>query len=125
MAREKRTENFKLALRMLLAAVGDGALDEVRFRPENYRDILATTWEEMHTFDLLEALGPTGEFVFTGRGWTAAVLSTGARRDKAFTERLEKLFALMKGFVKGRKEPGHCANARFGGQDGATRRLDF
>ena len=73
MAREKRTENFQLALKLLLDAVGDRALDEVSFRAENYKEILTTAWEEMQTFGLLEALGPTGEFIFTGRGWTAAV----------------------------------------------------
>jgi hypothetical protein len=41
----------------------------------------------------------------TGRGWTAALLVTRARLEKAFEDRIANLFSTMKRFVKGRHEP--------------------
>jgi len=103
LAREERTDNFKLALKTLLKAVGDSALDEVTFDPSTYPDILKTTWEELQGFELIEAL-PTGHYIFTGRGWTASLITTGMRYEQSFTTRIGTLFAALKAPVKGRSE---------------------
>jgi hypothetical protein len=50
--RQERTDNFKFALKTLLSAIGDAALDEVFFEPKSFADILGTTWEEMRSLEL-------------------------------------------------------------------------
>src|SRR6266478_5648111 len=102
LAREERTDNFKLALKTLLEAVGDSALDEVSFDPNAYQDILQTTWDELVGLELVEML--VGQYLLTGRGWTAALLTTGVRDQESFKQRLGKLFSTMKGLVKDRKD---------------------
>jgi hypothetical protein len=102
-AREERSKNLAVALQTMVDAVGDSALDEVSFDGARYPSILTTTWDELLSIGLIEAL-PTGEYVLTGRGWTAGVLSTGRVNVDPFRERLQRLFAELKRFVKGRKE---------------------
>jgi len=104
LARQERTANFKLALTTLLEAVGDYALAEVLFDPNAHPDILKTTWEDLEKIALIEPL-PTGKYLLTGRGWTAALLTTGTQNEPWFKDRLSKLFSAMKKLVKGRHEP--------------------
>jgi hypothetical protein len=76
----------------------------VPFNPSAYPGILKTTWEELYGFELIEPL-PTGHYIFTGRGWTAVLITTGMRYEQSFTARIGTLFAAMKAPVKGRNEP--------------------
>ena len=76
LARTERSENFSTALKTMLDGIGDAALNEVPFAPSAHPNILATTWDELLATELIEAL-PTGEYILTGRGWTAGVISTG------------------------------------------------
>ena len=102
LAGTERSDNITLALKSMLDRVADAALDEVLFVPAEHPDILATTWDELLASQLIETL-PTGEYILTGRGWTAAVISTGLINDPGFRQRIEKLFGTFKGFIKGRK----------------------
>jgi hypothetical protein len=101
MARAQRSDNFALALKTMLNTLGDAALDEVSFVASAHPDILMTTWDELLASELVETL-LTGEHVLTGRGWTVAVMSTGQNNDPAFQHRIQKSFAALKGYVKGR-----------------------
>src|SRR5579862_5722328 len=96
-ARSERSDNFALALKTILDAVGDSAVDEIKFTPATHSSILATTWDELLGSGLIETL-PTGEHILTGRGWTAAVISTGKINDPDFRLRVAKLFATLKSF---------------------------
>jgi len=84
-ARQERTANFKLALTTLLEAVGDYALAEVLFDPNAHPDILKPTWEDLENIALIEPL-PTGKYLLTGRGWTAALLTTGTQNEPSRTD---------------------------------------
>jgi hypothetical protein len=103
LARTERSDNVALALKSMLERVADTALDEVSFSPAAHPDILTTTWDELLATELIETL-PSGEYILAGRGWTAAVISTGLINDPVFRQRIEKLFGTAKGFVKGRKD---------------------
>ncbi len=102
LARAERTDNFKFALKTLMEAVGDAAIDEVFFASKNFPSILHTTWGELETYELIERLAD--HYILTGRGWTAALISTGVREGDLFKERIGILFAAMKGLLHGRKE---------------------
>ncbi len=102
LARAERTDNFSFALKTLMEAVGDAAIDEVFFALKDFPDILNTTWEELETFGLVESLAD--RYILTGRGWTAALISTGVQKEDAFKERIGILFAAMKGLLGGRRE---------------------
>jgi hypothetical protein len=101
LARTERSEHFSTALKIILDGIGDAPLDEVPFAPSAHPDILNTTWDELLAAELIEAL-PTGEYILTGRGWTAGVISTGQVNDTAFQSRIGTVFAALKAFVKGR-----------------------
>lgn len=101
LARTERSENFSAALRVMLDGIGDASLDEVPFAPSAHPDILNTTWDELLATELIEAL-PTGEYILTGRGWTAGVISTGQVNDPTFQSRIGTVFAALKALVKGR-----------------------
>src|SRR5260370_11813769 len=92
----------------MLEAVGDSALDEVSFNGAEHPDILKTTWEELHGHELIEPL-PTGHYIFTGRGWTAALITTGTRQDPAFTPNPGNLFAEVKPPVTPTTDPTTAA----------------
>jgi hypothetical protein len=79
----------------MLDRVADVALDEVSFAPSAFPDILTTTWDELIATELTETL-PSGEYVLTGRGWIAAVISTGQINDPRFRQRIENSSALSK-----------------------------
>lgn len=101
LARTERSENFAAALKTMLDGIGDASLDEVPFAPWAHPDILSTTWDDLLATELIEAL-PTGEYILTGRGWTAGVISTGQVNDPAFQNRIGTVFAALKALVKGR-----------------------
>lgn len=100
--RTERSDNVALALKSMFERVDDDAFDEVLFSRTEHPDILATTWDELLATELIETLS-TGEYVLTGRGWAAAVISTGQINDPDFRQRVERLFSALKCFVKGRK----------------------
>ena len=101
LARTERSENFSAAMKTMLDGIGDAPLDEVPFAPSAHPDILNTTWDELLATELIEPL-PTGEYILTGRGWTAGVISTGQVNDPAFQNRIGTVFAVLKALVKGR-----------------------
>ena len=72
--------------------MGDYPLAEVLFDPNAHPDILKTTWEDLEKIALIEPL-PTGKYLLTGRGWTAALLTTGTQNEPCFKDRLGKLFS--------------------------------
>jgi hypothetical protein len=95
LARTERSDNVAHALKSMFDRVADAALDEVAFSPAAHPDILTTTWDELVATELLETL-PSGEYILTGRGWTAAVISTGRINDPGFRQRIEKLFGTLR-----------------------------
>src|ERR1700722_13233532 len=103
LARAERSDNVALALKSMLERVADAALDEVSFSPAAHPDILTTTWDELLATELIETL-PSGKYILTGRGWSAAIISTGLINDPIFRQRIDTLFGTAKGLVKGRKD---------------------
>lgn len=103
--RDERTENIRLALTRMLERVADEPVDEVFLIPKEFDGILTTTWEELQARNFVETVSPAGEVSLTGRGWIAALLLTGKNSEEDFKQCIERLFATMKGYVKGRKEP--------------------
>ena len=101
LARTERTENFSAALKTMLDCISDTSIDELPLVPSAHQHILNTTWDELLTAELIQPL-PTGEYILTGRGWTAAVIATGQINDPSFQLRIGTLFAALKGLVKGR-----------------------
>ena len=104
LSRTERSENFSVALKTMLDALGDAAVDEVLFDPAAHSGIFTTTWDELLSSKLVELLS-SGEYILTGRGWTAAVISTGQINEPGFQQRIGILFADLKKLVKGRARP--------------------
>jgi hypothetical protein len=64
--RTQRGENFSVALKTMLDAIGDAAVDEVPFAPAEHPGIFATTWDELLSSELIEVIS-AGEYILTGR----------------------------------------------------------
>jgi hypothetical protein len=105
LAPDERAENCREALKLMLERVGDEPVDEIFFGPKDLEGVLTTSLDDLHSRNFIEEISPGGEFSLTGRGWTAALLVTGANSEKTLEERIGKLFSTMKGLVKGRHEP--------------------
>ena len=104
---EKRLQNCKDALEIMLRVLGDDAVGETVFNPEDkeFENIIPTTWTELCDDKWVEKTEAPRHYRLTGIGWLQALRITDQFREKEFGERLSGTFASMKSYVKDRKEP--------------------
>jgi hypothetical protein len=100
---KKRADNYRLALKLMLAELGDMAFDLKFFRGANvpFVAILRTTWEEMLRNGCVTHHG-TDHYRLTAKGWLMALEEGGAVSSTAFMARLGRVLATIKAYVKPR-----------------------
>lgn len=107
-SKKDREENKNAALRKMLAAVGDQRYFQVRLDPQNpeFSDVYQTTWADLKDQGLIERYSANRGmgYSLSGAGWIEALSTAGEFDKKAFQERVGKLAATLKGYVKGREK---------------------
>lgn len=100
---KKRADNYRLALKLMLAELGDMAFDVKFFKGIDalFDAILRTTWEEMLRDGCISRLG-ADQYRLTAEGWLTALEEGGAVSSTAFMTRLGKVLATLKAYVKPR-----------------------
>jgi len=108
LSKEEREANLKLALGLLLDALGDLYTSEMYFSEseEEFEDIYATTWTDLKRRRWIRDVSVMEEerYRLTEYGWREGIILLEKHKDIAFREKLGKLCAAMKGFVKGRRD---------------------
>jgi len=89
----------------MLDALGDNAFDTTLFdaRSGAFGEVLRTTWEDLMHAGCVETVS-ADIYRLTPKGWLAALEFSGAARSDVFLDRLARVLATMKGYVKGRRE---------------------
>lgn len=104
--KDHRLENHRLALCLMIHALGDGAIDTTLFDPSQppfEKQILRTTWEELERQGNVEGVGSRG-YRLTAKGWLVGLEASGASKAPEYRQRLARVLAAMKRHVKGRKD---------------------
>jgi hypothetical protein len=106
LSKEARLDNMHLALRLMMAELGEQAIDKGLFDPTQppFDQVYPTTWQELNDRGLIETHHFIGavNYELTGEGWLQGLISTRRVQDPTFVRRLEQLSAAMKAQVKGR-----------------------
>jgi hypothetical protein len=105
MAKEKRAANHRKTFELMVAELGDGAIDTTLFdagEPPFREAVLRTTWEELLREGYIEAVETRCRL--TAKGWLLAMEATDVSTSASYRERLGRLLGVMKRHVKGRKD---------------------
>ena len=89
-----------------LRQLGDGAIDTTLFDADAVPfagQILRTTWEELTRAEYVSEITKT-RYRLTPKGWLLGLELVGASQSPEYQERLGKILAALKRYVKGRKE---------------------
>jgi hypothetical protein len=107
LSKDTRIQNMAEALTLMLGKLGDRALFREYFERDSpdFADIYPTTWKELTDRHMLIE-HPWGTYQLTGHGWLMAVKITGQIESPEFRERLCRLNATLKGYIKGRRQEG-------------------
>lgn len=124
LSRTERSENFSVALKTMLDTIGDAAVDEFPFAPAAHPGIFTTTWDELLSSELIEVLS-SGEYILTGRGWTAAVISTGKINERGLQQRIGILFARSQETGQRTRGAGNAIVSQPADADRACRRASY
>lgn len=110
LSKQKREENMKEALKLLLERLEDQAIymSEVLDDDPAFTGVYRTTWEDMADSHLVTAdPGPNWcRYQLTGHGWLKTLKLTGQLDTPEFQERFGRLNATLKNFVDGRDHEG-------------------
>lgn len=103
----ERKANIDLALRRMVAQLGDRAIDNALFDPNGllFRDVYPTTWDDLREqgwVTVAHVFGST-RYRLTGAGWIEGLRRTGIIEKPAFRQMVARLSAILKGYVKRRK----------------------
>lgn len=104
--RHQRQDNQRQAFALMLNGLGNQAIDTTLFDiadPPFADRIVRTTWEELARGEYVDCVRG-GQYRLTARGWLAALEISGEARSEAFQERVGRVLAAMKRYVKGRRE---------------------
>ena len=87
---EKRQQNCKDALERMLRVLGDDAVGETVFNPEDkeFENIIPTTWTDLCDEKWVEKAEVPRQYRLTGIGWLQALRITGQISEKKFRKRL-------------------------------------
>ena len=103
---EERAANIDLAFPLLIAEINEKAISRTFLDPaaEPFREILSTTWKELCDQGWTEGCELYGQqrYRLTGKGWVEGLARTGGGRDAKLLDRLGRLSAELKRYVKGR-----------------------
>ena len=106
LSEEERAANIELAFRLLIAEINEKAISRTFLDPvaEPFREILSTTWKELSDQGWTEGFELYGQqrYRLTGKGWVEGLARTGAGRDTKLLDRLGRLSAELKKYIKGR-----------------------
>ncbi len=110
LARDERAENCREALVLILHKLGERAIYMEEFEDDDpaLAHIYPTTWKELTDRCMVKARPGINwcRYELTGHGWLIALKATGQTEASAFKERLGRLNAVLKSFVKGRRQEG-------------------
>jgi hypothetical protein len=110
LARDERVRNCQEGLVLMLNKLGERAIYMEEFEDDDpaLADIYPTTWKELTDHGLVKARPGIRwcRYELTGYGWLMALKATGQTEAPEFRERLGRLNAVLKSFVKGRREEG-------------------
>ena len=102
-SKQKREENMKEALRLLLERLGDRAIykGEVLDDDPAFTGVYLTTWIDLADGNLVSARPGFGwcRYQLTGDGWLEALKITGQLDTPEFQERFGRLNATLKSFI--------------------------
>lgn len=102
---DDRRKNLKEALVTLLNALGDGKFATFWIDPNEFPNVLPTTWTELSNRYLLEDMNlNVPQYRFTPFGYVRALRVSGRADDNQFREDLGKICKVLKDSVKGRNE---------------------
>jgi hypothetical protein len=95
-SQEKRTDNVREALRVMLDIVGSGRLNWTLFDADDIRfaRVLPTTWEELETSHYVDRV--QWDYRLTARGWIMALEAAGVLCKAEMKEKLGVLSAAVK-----------------------------
>ena len=106
LSEEERAANIELAFCLLIAEINEKAISRTFLDPaaEPFTEIPSTTWIEMCDQGWTEGCELYGQqrYRLTGKGWVEGLARTGAGRDTKLLDRLGRLSAELKRYVKGR-----------------------
>jgi hypothetical protein len=103
--KKDREENHRAAFDLMIKKLGDSAIDTTLFDPDAdpfTGKILRTTWEELLRMKYVGLVGSL--YRLTSKGWLLAIDASGISQTKDYRERLGRLLAVLKKYVKGRKD---------------------
>ncbi len=106
LSNQEREANIDFAFRLLIPAINEKAISRTFLDPaaEPFGEILSTTWKELCDQGWAEECELYGQqrYRLTGKGWVEGLWRTGAGRDRKLLDRLGRLSAKLKRYVKGR-----------------------
>jgi hypothetical protein len=110
LGRDQRAENCREALVLMLQKLGERAVYMEEFEDDDpaLAGIYPTTWKELTDRCMVKARPGIRwcRYELTGYGWLTAMQATGQSAAPEFRERLGRLNAVLKSFVKGRHQEG-------------------
>jgi len=116
-SKEKRLANLAEALEVILAKLGDLAVNRLLFKLDEpaFEEILSTTWaalEDKNFIKVSRYFGGGGHFFLTSHGWLVAMEASGQLSSDEFCQKLGSVMQTLKGLVKGRGKIAlaHCEN---------------
>src|SRR5689334_11541867 len=101
---EERMNNLEAALRLFMSEIDGRSIREYLFSPggPSYENIYPTTWDELIRRRWIDdALAPHW-CRLTGSGWLIGIQLLDLQDDDVFRNKMAKLAATLKGYVKGR-----------------------
>jgi hypothetical protein len=111
LSKEERIEDCNLALKLMLAQVGDEFLNlaECEIASPPFNDIKTTTWQELEQRYLIEDSSTLGHrrYILTGYGWRTALELNWDSYKTLVEERLTQLAIIFKKIVKDRQQDGY------------------
>jgi hypothetical protein len=105
MSRQDRVDDQKRAFQLMLATLGDKAIDTCLFSSDvpPFDKVLRTTWEGLERAEYVDSI-PSQGYRLTAKGWLASLELSGVSSDPRYRERIGRVLAVMKRHVKGRKD---------------------